>query len=81
MLICGCTGKEKVFLGMLDVLKCKLWALPPKVDVFRCVNNEVILSALTKKSVEAKIHVLPMNHLRFDVSSVIFYVSRHGISS
>lgn len=59
---------------MLDVLKCKLWALPPKVDVFRCINNEVILSALTKNATEAKIHVLPMNHLRFDVSAVLFCI-------
>lgn len=68
LFVCGTylIGKEKVFLGMLDVLKCKLWALPPKVDVFRCINNEVILSALTKNATEAKIHVLPMNHLRFD---------------
>lgn len=62
------TGKEKVFLGILEELGCKLWAQPQKRDVFHCIGNQTILSALTAKSTEAKIHVLPMNHLRFDVS-------------
>lgn len=61
-------GKEKVFLGILEELGCKLWAQPQKRDVFHCIGNDTILSALTSKSTEAKIHVLPMNHLRFDVS-------------
>ncbi|XP_065222983.1 uncharacterized protein Snm1 [Planococcus citri] len=59
-------GKEKVFLGVLDELKCKLWAQPHKRDVFRCIDDPTILSALTDQLGQAKLHVLPMNYFRFD---------------
>lgn len=65
---CPFTGKEKVFLGILEELKCKLWAQPHKRDVFRCMDDQTILSALTDRPEQARVHVLPMNYFRFDVN-------------
>lgn len=70
-------GKEKVFLAILEELNCKLWAQPSKRDVFHCLNDKTIISALTENSVEAKVHVLPMNYLRFNVSILKFILFSH----
>ncbi|KAJ9592779.1 hypothetical protein L9F63_015557 [Diploptera punctata] len=56
-------GKEKVFIGIAEALNCKIWAHPDKTKVLQCIDNPVINEKLTKKQLEAQVHVCRMHDL------------------
>lgn len=61
-------GKEKVFLGIVEALNCKLWAHPDKRKILECINNPIINERLTNKQWEAQVHVCRMSDINMSVS-------------
>jgi hypothetical protein len=62
------TGKENVFLGIVEALNCKLWANDGKRKVLECLDNQIINERLTNRQWAAQVHVCRMSDLNISVS-------------
>ncbi|PNF41447.1 hypothetical protein B7P43_G13785 [Cryptotermes secundus] len=77
LFVCGTytLGKEKVFLGIVEALNCKLWAHPDKRKVLECIDDEIINKRLTNMQWDAQVHVCRMSDL--NISFLQRYWKQH----
>ncbi|XP_055031971.2 DNA cross-link repair 1A protein isoform X1 [Misgurnus anguillicaudatus] len=67
LIVCGtyAVGKEKVFLGVADVLGSKVCLSRDKYNTMCCLESEQIGQRITTDWHTAQVHVLPMMQLNF----------------
>lgn len=67
LVVCGSysVGKEKVFLGLADVLGSKVCLSRDKFNTMCCLESEEIKQRITTDWKAAQVHVLPMMQLSF----------------
>ncbi|ELT87607.1 hypothetical protein CAPTEDRAFT_226585 [Capitella teleta] len=58
-------GKERIFLAIAEALSCKICITRDKQIVMECLDDPCVQRMLTREP-SAVVHVLPMNHLRYD---------------
>lgn len=77
LFMCGTytLGKEKVFLGIVEALNCKLWASDEKRKVLECLDNQIITDRLTKRQWDAQVHVCRMSDL--NINFLQHYLKQH----
>ncbi|KAL9544699.1 hypothetical protein MBANPS3_007491 [Mucor bainieri] len=62
-------GKERVFINIARMLKCKIYAPYKKKRILLCQEDEELQSMLTNNPSEAQVHVVPLRDIRADIMS------------
>ncbi|KAK4516155.1 Mitochondrial carrier protein ymc2 [Mucor velutinosus] len=62
-------GKERVFISIARMLKCKIYAPYKKKRILLCQEDDELKSMLTNNPSEAQVHVVPLRDIRADIMS------------
>ncbi|KAL7333788.1 DNA cross-link repair protein PSO2/SNM1 [Mucor circinelloides] len=62
-------GKERVFINIARMLKCKIYAPYKKKRILLCQQDDELKAMLTNNPSEAQVHVVPLRDIRADVMS------------
>ncbi|GAN04923.1 DRMBL-domain-containing protein [Mucor ambiguus] len=62
-------GKERVFINIARMLKCKIYAPYKKKRILLCQEDDELKSMLTNNPSEAQVHVVPLRDIRADIMS------------
>ncbi|OAD03492.1 hypothetical protein MUCCIDRAFT_13087, partial [Mucor lusitanicus CBS 277.49] len=62
-------GKERVFINIARMLKCKIYAPYKKKRILMCQEDQELKSMLTNDPSEAQVHVVPLRDIRADIMS------------
>ncbi|CAO3627839.1 unnamed protein product [Mucor fragilis] len=68
-------GKERVFINIARMLKCKIYAPYKKKRILLCQQDDELKSMLTNNPSEALVHVVPLRDIRADIMSS--YLKEH----
>ncbi|PHZ11823.1 DRMBL-domain-containing protein, partial [Rhizopus microsporus ATCC 52813] len=60
-------GKERVFINVAKMLKCKIYANEKKAKILHCLEDEELRSMLTEDPKEAQVHVVSLRDIRADM--------------
>ncbi|KAI9468448.1 MAG: DNA repair metallo-beta-lactamase-domain-containing protein [Benjaminiella poitrasii] len=60
-------GKERVFIQVARMLKCKIYAPTKKKRILLCQEDEELKSMLTNNPNEAQVHVVPLRDIKADM--------------
>ncbi|KAI7902868.1 DNA repair metallo-beta-lactamase-domain-containing protein [Cokeromyces recurvatus] len=60
-------GKERVFINVAKMLKCKIYAPLKKKRILLCQEDEDLKSMLTNDPKEAQVHVVPLRDIKADI--------------
>ncbi|KAI8641957.1 DNA repair metallo-beta-lactamase-domain-containing protein [Parasitella parasitica] len=62
-------GKERVFINIARMLKCKVYTPYKKMRILQCQEDDELKSMLTSNPLEAQVHVVPLRDIRADIMS------------
>ncbi len=65
-------GKERIYLEIAKALKTRIYVENSKKKILHCLEWPELIDYLTDKPGEALVHVVPMGHLKAEVSFHIF---------
>ncbi|CEP11716.1 hypothetical protein [Parasitella parasitica] len=68
-------GKERVFINIARMLKCKIYAPSKKRRILECQQDDELNNMLTGNPLEAQVHVVPLREIRADIMSN--YLKQH----
>nr|XP_054766324.1 DNA cross-link repair 1A protein-like [Lytechinus pictus] len=77
LIVCGTytIGKEKVFKAIAKALKCKVFVESKKYKVLECLEDNDLMSLLTRDIQSSRLHVIAMN--MFNHQKLKQYLSQH----
>jgi DNA cross-link repair 1A protein len=80
LIICGgyLIGKEKIWTNIARGFNLKVWAEPNRKKALLAINDADMVEFLVNNPEDADIHVLPMQHLFYDVNYA-YYIEYNNL--